>query len=680
MDIRKLAIIKGKNLRSKQVPKNKSYISKKNTINKDKITCNIKLEKNIKLKENKKSIKENKKDIKEKRVNKRGYKENKLEYKDDKILIDFMNTYDVTSDIIFNNPKIEFRYICYKYIDLIRNYKLPPLKKKKSDYEAVLIEFRLFPHIEFIIRNNILKLGNEWIYTIICGNLNYEYMKNMVANINNNIKVIKIDYDNLTPSQYSLLLSSKSFWDLLTGEKILIYQEDSIIFKNNINDFLEFDYIGAPWNKSSNDTPNSVGNGGLSLRTKSSMINVIETVSIENSKINSSTQIYMKNTKSTTMPEDVYFSLNLQEYNLGKVADWDTAIKFSTESIKNDQAFGGHGFWIANQNWKNMIIQNCLTTLNSKVKNIECCHRGGWNNVLQILDKNNLYSNESLIDFYDVVEHNLDNLDSNFINKKKWIGIVHYTPNAPEYLANYRIKEKLLNQKTFINALPYCVGLITLSNYLKGYLDTYFLENNININTYYIKHPVDDNCPKFELDKYFNNNEKKILQIGQQLRKLTFIYSINLDNSKFKKIWLTGDKNINRSIDKLKKEIQNLNLNINITNVEMKYLENFQEYDSLLEKNIVILNLFDACANNTVVECIIRNTPIIINKLPGVVDYLGEDYPLYYSNEDEINNLLNDNKIIEAYQYLKNLNKEELTMNYFIKKFIFVIKNIYETK
>ena len=40
---------------------------------------------------------------------------------------------------------------------------------------------------------------------------------------------------------------NEDFWNLFASKKILIHQEDSIIFKNNINDFLKYDYIGAPW-------------------------------------------------------------------------------------------------------------------------------------------------------------------------------------------------------------------------------------------------------------------------------------------------------------------------------------------------------------------------------------------------------------------------------------------------
>ncbi|NCV18990.1 MAG: hypothetical protein EBW42_09525 [Rhodobacterales bacterium] len=116
---------------------------------------------------------------------------------------------------------------------------------------------------------------------------------NICNQISPNIQIIKLDVENLTQNQYSKLLTTKEFWKNLNGEKILIYQEDSFLFKKNINDFLSFDFIGAPFPKNVNDTPNLVGNGGFSLRTKSKMLEVISKISPENTISNSSTLDYM---------------------------------------------------------------------------------------------------------------------------------------------------------------------------------------------------------------------------------------------------------------------------------------------------------------------------------------------------------------------------------------------------
>jgi beta-1,4-mannosyl-glycoprotein beta-1,4-N-acetylglucosaminyltransferase len=100
----------------------------------------------------------------------------------------------------------------------------------------------------------------------------------------------------------------------------------------------------------------------------------------------------------------------------------------------------------------------------------------------------------------------------------------------------------------------------------------------------------------------------------------------------------------------------------------MYYTSTFQEYDELLSKNIVFIHLFDAAANNTVLECIIRNTPIIVNRIEAVVEYLGEDYPLYFNELSEVPDLLN--KVEQAHIYLKNMDKTSISMDYFCTRLL----------
>jgi hypothetical protein len=181
-------------------------------------------------------------------------------------LDDFSEIYKINKNKILDNRINEYRYFCYKYLDYIRNIKLPELELN-LEKEAILIEFRPFVHLEFILRNAINKIGNDWSYTIVCGNINYDLIKNFCDNISKNIRIIKLNYNNIYRDDYNKLLYSYDFWNLFTGEKLLIYQDDSCIFKNNINDFINYDYIGAPWYTKFNLNSN-VGNGGLSIRTK----------------------------------------------------------------------------------------------------------------------------------------------------------------------------------------------------------------------------------------------------------------------------------------------------------------------------------------------------------------------------------------------------------------------------
>ena len=108
------------------------------------------------------------------------------------------------------------------------------------------------------------------------------------------------------------------------------------------------------------------------------------------------------------------------------------------------------------------------------------------------------------------------------------------------------------------------------------------------------------------------------------------------------------------------------------------------DYDELLTKNIVFLHLVDGSAINTLNECIVRNTPIIVNKHPSTVELLGEKYPLFYedySSEEsasktyfEINKQMDaffkDPTIIhKAYKYLSSLDKTPFRIETFKEGF-----------
>ena len=249
----------------------------------------------------------------------------------------------VYGDIITENDNVIFRNFCVKYLPNIREKQLPIIKQNLEN-EAVFIEFRILPHIEFLIRNTIDKLGEEWSHTIVCGNINYKSICEIVKELN--IKIIKLDYDNLNQATYSKLLGSLEFWNLIVGEKVLIHQEDSCIFKYNINEFLQWDYIGAPWN---HDVYKDlkVGNGGFSLRSKSIMKQIINKIPIEEYK--SKWLVYDK--KFSICPEDVYFTCNMYDHNIGKIAPFEIARMFSTESINEINSLGGHQFWLSDDKW-----------------------------------------------------------------------------------------------------------------------------------------------------------------------------------------------------------------------------------------------------------------------------------------------------------------------------------------
>jgi hypothetical protein len=568
-----------------------------------------------------------------------------------------------------NDPKVYFRNLCSHYINYIRQLEIPDIELNKIN-ECVYIEYREFPHMEFLLRNSIIKLGPDWSYSVVCGIENYDYIKKMCALIHKNIRVIKTEYSQLNQSTYSIFLASVEFWNMFSGEKILLCQEDSCIFNKNIDDFLEYDYIGAPWPFGQNDNAYGVGNGGFSLRTKQIMIDVINKVSILNTEFNSSTLEYIKNSNMTVGPEDVYFSLNMIRYKIGKVAPRNLASEFSTESILNLNSFGGHNFWINDKYWPHRIFKSIVKTFSPKYDLINLEHRGGWKYILEDgLIKNNFYEKQSNVDFYDVIDLKMNDIIESSKIGRKWCGIFHFTPFTPSHLNMCDIN-LFFDNSEFLKALEKCIFVIALSQDLTNFLKLKFKKLNIEIDVYFIKHPVVMDVPLFELKEYISNNNKNIIQIGRQLRKITSIYLLE-NIEKHNKLWLTGTKNIKRCIEDIdleKKYLKMPDKTLDLNSVKMFYTRTFEEYDELLKKNIVFLDLWDSSVNNAILECICRNTPVIVNKLPAVVEYLGENYPLYFENLSDIQNLMQIDNITNAHNYLKNINKQDLTLSHFTSK------------
>ena len=104
----------------------------------------------------------------------------KLLYKQNMISL-FCKLYNIEKEELVENNCNNvhyFRYICFKYNDFMKHIEIPKIPKK-SNFETVLVEFRNFPHLEFLIRNSIIKLGKKWAHTIFCGNNNYQFIVNI---------------------------------------------------------------------------------------------------------------------------------------------------------------------------------------------------------------------------------------------------------------------------------------------------------------------------------------------------------------------------------------------------------------------------------------------------------------------------------------------------------------------
>ena len=304
------------------------------------------------------------------------------------------------------------------------------------------------------------------------------------------------------------------------------------------------------------------------------------------------------------------------------------------------------------------IIQN-----GSWLKSIN--NMGSWNTAIQALKNINNKTDTVFFDFIDRdfgwEYHNNTNM---LIKNQKWMGVVHHPYILPEYIYG---SSKIVIDSTVNKYLHSCKYLITLSKALKAKLlyNKYVKKNKVNIIN--MKHPTNifDSILEFNYDKFIKDELKLFISLGGAFRKLNSIDKININNKQYKKLWMFGSNKTYYSNLQVECQIEKYNMSGN-THISKEV--NYNTYNSILSQNIAFNDFIATSANNSILDCIARNTPIIIKKLPAVVEYLGAEYPLYFNELYEVNNLLDNSRIKDAYTYLKNMNKKDLSLFLFIRK------------
>lgn len=185
---------------------------------------------------------------------------------------------------------------------------------------AFIIETRILD-FKKIIENHKRYLPDGWEITFFGSKENEEIIERDFPEI----RFIRLPQDltiNFTEDKYNKLITTKGFWLNVPYEKVLVFQHDSRLLRCCVDDFMDWDYTGAPWGHF-----NMLGgNGGLSLRTTKKMIEVIDLIPYD---------------KARDGNEDLYFCKFLPRVG-GKIAPKEIAQQFSVETIFYPTPVGCH--------------------------------------------------------------------------------------------------------------------------------------------------------------------------------------------------------------------------------------------------------------------------------------------------------------------------------------------------
>ena len=228
---------------------------------------------------------------------------------------------------------------------------------------------------------------------------------------------------------------------------------------------------------------------------------------------------------------------------------------------------------------------------------------------------------------------------------------------------NHTFNENVFNT-VYKNQCTECITfLYTLSNNHKKYIYDNYPEFRTKLVS--VHHPIgfDTNDEyNFNIDDFLQN--RKIYNIGWWLRNFKTFIDFN-PGLNFSKYILTKNDFINPFNNIIRK-------NNDLSNIHVVNELSNEDYGALFKNCCVFADIMDCIANNTILECIKFNTPIILRRTKSAEEYLGTNYPLFFNDMNELYLLEEEafllDSIVQSHYYMKNMNKTHLYLNTFNKK------------
>jgi len=252
--------------------------------------------------------------------------------------------------------------------------------------------------------------------------------------------------------------------------------------------------------------------------------------------------------------------------------------------------------------------------------------------------------------------------------RRPWIGFIHVPPRVPEWFHVEQSNAMIFRSRQWQESLPFCRGLFAFSRYHQESLQPLL---PVPVET--LRLPTEKPTLLWSAERFDANKDKKVVQVGWWLRRLHAIYQ--LPETGLRKALLNV---VHPSLPELMKkeraflEREGALANLDFDSVQVIPFLSNPEYDRLLSCNIVFLFLYDSSVCNAIVECIVRRTPLLINPLPAVVEYLGPGYPFYFRTLAEAAAKLRDRDLIlHTHDYLCHLPMaQELSGDRFHRSFV----------
>lgn len=233
--------------------------------------------------------------------------------------------------------------------------------------------------------------------------------------------------------------------------------------------------------------------------------------------------------------------------------------------------------------------------------------------------------------------------------RRPWAGFIHVPPEVPEWLEYRKSPRHYFQLPQWKESLPHCRGLITLSRDLRDWVS----HELPGVPVLALHHPTEFSGRTFDFEAYLRHGET-VVQVGWWLRRSSSIHFLAIPPDRKRLLIALDGIELPRFMRALEAERTHTGAPpLDQWDATVLPRQPNDEYDELLTRSIVFLDLRAAAANNAVIECIVRRTPILVRSLPSTREYLGEDYPFFFDSLEEAAAKAADrNLVLQTHEYL----------------------------
>jgi hypothetical protein len=289
-------------------------------------------------------------------------------------------------------------------------------------------------------------------------------------------------------------------------------------------------------------------------------------------------------------------------------------------------------------------------------------HRSGWPAVLQQLSAH--VTDQGML-FMDSAEIHLRNQEAQPI-RVPWAGIFHLPPlqdTHPSIIAEnlqqnelFHVYSQRRNAQASLNNLHI---IITLSDYAAQFYSSQMPDKSV----YSLKYPHE------AILEHSGKRPKYLLHSGTFLKNSAILNQFPKPHKDQTKLLIFTEAI--HSMRRYQFFMDFFDKRTGYDDVEHAQRLPHNAYDNVLQESIVIVEYMDCSASTTLVECIACNVPMVVNRHPAVVEYLGADYPLFYDSHEEIPDLIT--RWEEAVSYLHSMDKTDFNTAHFLGRLSYIV-------